>query len=301
MSHRILNVNVSLQSINQPQLCEEMLEAMTRDDRDSLLIVTSTKKISVSSKMLQIFSPLYRDILRDIPIKDGEPVTMILPDTESVNVQHLLDLLTSGKVRGTARAGDILTLAECFKIELRETDLAEPLKDMEKEQPPRIRVKKLEEMSSPVPSESLNADEARKPDSRNPPNNILIDDEKVVEEDRGRCSFCHKLFYSKFLKIHEEDHCRVRRSAHLPYKCHSCGIRYLNEEKLFNHMQKKHYQSHFLFHCSICDRRFQYQLPLKQHITKAHKNMKIHSPVNFVYKFSEGEGPPSCFYETILR
>ena len=76
MSHRILN----LQSINQLQLCEEMLEAMARDDRDSLQIVTSTQNISISSKLLQIFSPLYRDILRGIPIKikDSDPVTMIL-------------------------------------------------------------------------------------------------------------------------------------------------------------------------------------------------------------------------------
>ena len=42
MSHQILKVNVSLQSINQPQLCEQMLELMTRDDGGSLLIVTST-------------------------------------------------------------------------------------------------------------------------------------------------------------------------------------------------------------------------------------------------------------------
>ena len=66
MSHQILKVNVSLQSISQPQLCGQMLELMTRDDRDGLLIVTSTQRISVSSKLLQIFSPLYRDMLQDI-------------------------------------------------------------------------------------------------------------------------------------------------------------------------------------------------------------------------------------------
>ena len=30
MSHQNLKVNVRLQSINQPQLCEKMLETMTR-------------------------------------------------------------------------------------------------------------------------------------------------------------------------------------------------------------------------------------------------------------------------------
>ena len=166
MSHRILNVNVSLQSINQPQLCEEMLEAMTRDDRDSLLIVTSTQKISVSSKMLQIFSPLYRDILRDIPIKDGEPVTMILPDTEAAYVQHLLDLLTSGRVKVNnfwrawtcATAGEIFALAKCFKIEIRKTDMTTAwVQKVDKRPPPMIRVKKIQDLisSPPVPGEYL--------------------------------------------------------------------------------------------------------------------------------------------------
>ena len=46
MSHSI--VNVSLQSMNQSNLCEQVLETMTRDDMDSLLIVTSTYRVSVS-------------------------------------------------------------------------------------------------------------------------------------------------------------------------------------------------------------------------------------------------------------
>jgi len=48
-------------------------------------------------------------------------------DTEAVHVQHLFDLLTSGKVHdnhlASGSAGDILTLAECFKIEIRGTAL----------------------------------------------------------------------------------------------------------------------------------------------------------------------------------
>ena len=216
MSHRILNVNVSLQSINQPQLCEQMLDAMTRDDRDSLLMVTSTQRISISSKLLQIFSPLYRDILRDIPSKDNDPVTLIIPDTEAVHVQHLLDLLTGGKItkidRGSSK--DIVTLAQCFKIKLKEGDLS----DMEQKSPPRIKVKNIEEMSSMVPSPySLIAEEwYEKPDTINSPNVINIDDENELEDSKRemRCAFCLKVIGGgkKSLKYHEENQCRKRHT-----------------------------------------------------------------------------------------
>ena len=82
---------------------------------------------------------------------------MILPDTEAVHFQHLLDLLTSGKVHdnhlAAGSAGDILTLAECFKIEIRKTDfdLTPTPQDMDKRPPPMIRVKKLQDMMSSAP------------------------------------------------------------------------------------------------------------------------------------------------------
>ena len=117
MSHQILKVNVSLQSISQPQLCGQMLELMTREDRDGLLIVTSTQRISVSSKLLQIFSPLYRDILRDIPSNDNNQVTMIIPDTEAVHVKHLLDLVTSGRIKeADISCDDLRSLGSAFAI-----------------------------------------------------------------------------------------------------------------------------------------------------------------------------------------
>ena len=184
MFNRIL----SLQSINQPQLCEQMLEAMTRDDRDSLLMVTSTQRISMSSKLLQIFSPLYRDILRDIPSKDIDPVTLIIPDTEADHVQHLLDLLTSGKIQETARGSsrDIVTLAECFKIRLKESDLS----DIDQKLQPRIKVKKLGDMSSLVPS-------------------------TIERTETDKCSFCSKAFRGgrKSVRKHEETECKNRPNA----------------------------------------------------------------------------------------
>merc|ERR1719452_317369 len=115
---------------------------MTRDERDGLQIVTSTQRISVSSKLLRLFSPLYRDILRDIPISDNNSVTMFLPDYEAVHVHHLLDLLTSGRIKDKelplGSSGDILNLSKCFGIDLREADLIVSIEDnMSEKQPPR--------------------------------------------------------------------------------------------------------------------------------------------------------------------
>ena len=226
---------------------------------------------------------------------------MILPDTEAVHIQHLLDLLTSGKVRGFARAWAIFTLAKCFKIEIRKTDfdLTPTPQDMDKRPPPIIRVKKLQDMMSspPLSSEPLKEMQAKKPNSRNFPNV-----EKGVEEDRKSCVFCHKIFRISRLKIHLEEECRVRGSVNftvLPYKCKSCGILYLDKERLFAHMRRKHYPNVPLYHCSFCDSRFSKQLQLKQHISKAHKRASFQRHFKFVYRFSKREGPPSCFYDLI--
>ena len=247
MSHRILN----LQSINQLQLCEEMLEAMARDDRDSLQIVTSTQNISISSKLLQIFSPLYRDIFRDIPIKDSDPVTMILPDTEAVHVQHLLDLLTSGKVHDNHWYSEsilpILTLAECFKIEMRETDLTHPvhLQDMDKNPTPKIKVKNFEEMTSPIPipCESLNNEKGKNPSNPNFDEVISIDD--AEREDNSPLIALNKSLIDStvsestvdFSSTYEES----LSASSAQYKCDDCIEAFSTSRELYEHRNESHY------------------------------------------------------------
>ena len=81
-------------------------------------------------------------------------MTLIIPDTEAVHVQYLLDLLTGGKITKTDRGSskDIVTLAEIFKIKLKECDLL----NMEDQKAPlKIKVKNIEEMLSLVPRLSL--------------------------------------------------------------------------------------------------------------------------------------------------
>jgi len=216
MSHQILKVNVSLQSISQPQLCEQMLELMTRDDRGGLLIVTSTQRISVSSKLLQIFSPLYRDMLRDIPSSDNNSVTMFLPDFEAMHIRHLLGLLTSGRIKDKelplGLSGDILNLARCFGIDLREADLIVSVEDMREKPPPMIKVKNIHDLvSSPVLSESLDKEKSKKSKSKYFKEVINIDDGEDVEDDKGnKCAFCLQKIRRKSLKNHLKNQCEKR-------------------------------------------------------------------------------------------
>ena len=275
MSHRILNVNVSLQSINQPQLCEQMLDIMTRDDKDTLLVVTSTQRISISSKLLQIFSPLYRDILRDIPSTDRSQVTIIIPDTEAVHVKHLLDLMTSGRIKESLQSSDILALADCFKITLRENDLTFTFKPKKGS----LRVRNIEEMCIPVPSESPKEDVTNKASSNNFSNVINIDDEKDVSRKRKKrkkekkkenhfhemacppksCSFCHE-------KTDHTKDCITRGT----FQCHLCQARYKIQENLSNHFRMDHFIDITFFHCSLCNQRFKGPEELLKHLSAFH-------------------------------
>ena len=310
-------MNVSLQSLNQPQLCKQMLDVMTRDDMDGLLIVTSNKRISISSKLLQIFSPLYRDILRDIDIKDAGPVTMIIPDTEAVHVRYLLDLVTSGKINAKdisyddMGSLDIVALAESFKIDLRETDLLVPLvKDMRQDPSPRIEVK--QEISSPDPCHSFsNEIELRNADFSLPltpkikvensqnisskgPSLGFPNNNEETDYQGGKCSFCNKKRCEKRCR-ETLDQPRHRSALHFPFKCNVCPMRCSNHQSLFDHMTMKHFENCPPFHCSFCKQRFNKLNLLKRHITVSHKRI----PIKPVYNFPEGEEAPSCFFNTL--
>ena len=139
--------HLKLKSNCQPQFCEAMLETLTQDDTGSLLIVTSSETISISSKFLQILSPLYRDIIRDVGRDISEQqVTMIIPETAALTVRSLLALLVTGQVASTETQEDrlsyqdITTLARSFNIQVKENNLSKPGK---------LKLRNVEELLSP--------------------------------------------------------------------------------------------------------------------------------------------------------
>ena len=119
---------------------------------------------------------------------------MFLPDYEAVHVHHLLDLLTSGRIKDKelplGSAEDISNLAKCFKIHLREPDLMVSLEDMCEK--PRIKVKDIRDISSLVPCESLNKEKANESKSQDSQKVISIDDEEDTDNEVARCAFCFK-------------------------------------------------------------------------------------------------------------
>ena len=110
---------------------------------------------------------------------------------------------------------------------MRKTDLTHPLQDMDTNPPPKIRVKNLEELTSPIPNpcESRNYEIAKNPSNLNFDElisiqkeethfvrEINIDDEVVIKGQsvNVKCLFCHLVFPENEIKVHEEEYCQVR-------------------------------------------------------------------------------------------
>ena len=161
-------------------------------------------------------------MLRDVPSLDNNPMTIFLPDFEVMHVCHLLDLLTSGRIKDKqlplGSAGDILNLAKCFGIDLKESDLRVSFKDTREKPPQRIKVKNIDVMMfSTVPCEYFEKEEAKTSFSQELQEIINIDERTYVEDyfdlqyvedynEVNSCAFCFEKIRggNKSLKSHEE-------------------------------------------------------------------------------------------------
>ena len=125
-------------------------------DVSSLLIITSYQNITMSSKVMQMFSPLFRGLVADTSCLRGsdkkDPMTLILPDYKSEIMIHMMNVLKYGElVVGAEEIEEVKTkvstLAETLGIRLNldnNSSLDNPISDgscqVEK------RVKKLENL-----------------------------------------------------------------------------------------------------------------------------------------------------------
>ena len=84
------------------QMCIQMTERMSEEDAGTLVVITSDQKISMSTKVMQMFSPMFRDLVADTSSVGGsdkkEPTTVILPDYNSKMVLHLMNFLMYGEL-----------------------------------------------------------------------------------------------------------------------------------------------------------------------------------------------------------
>ena len=88
-------MNVTLEAVSQAGRCAAWLEALAGDEA-RVRVVTSSGAVTLSSKLLQLFSPLARETIARVPTQ--EPVVIIIPDTEASTVKHLANFLSKGQI-----------------------------------------------------------------------------------------------------------------------------------------------------------------------------------------------------------
>ena len=143
-------MTVIFQSHHQFEFCDKILRSFAEDDGESLLVATSSQEVSLASlKMLQIFSPLLREIVETLP-STSTPHILIIPDADAESWNYLTALLTDGNVDVNLPSDNsniqyqkdkISSLAQCLRLNL---DLE--TKQVSEEARIKLRVKRPEEL-----------------------------------------------------------------------------------------------------------------------------------------------------------
>ena len=109
---------------HQPQLLEMILGKIAEEETGRLIILTSDGRVNLSGKVIQIFSPLFRDLMATT-VTGGPAMVVSLPDVSSDSVIHLYQLLMWGEISGVGDKGikdvkkRVASQAESFGIKLK--------------------------------------------------------------------------------------------------------------------------------------------------------------------------------------
>ena len=115
---------VAFQSNNRFGDCAKILLDLLYSDYEDgntnrMTIVTGTGSVSVSQRLMEMMSPLVRDIVTSLPLRAIlEPVTIIFPDSDTTSLNKMMDLLLTGRTTTDTKESreGILNLAECLKM-----------------------------------------------------------------------------------------------------------------------------------------------------------------------------------------
>ena len=109
---------------HQAGRCAAWLDGLASDEA-RVQVVTSSGTVTVSSKLLQLFSPLARETIASIgAAQDGVDDVIMIPDAKATDVQALLSFLSKGQidVRGfsnqSAILQNIISLAKCLLVNI---------------------------------------------------------------------------------------------------------------------------------------------------------------------------------------
>jgi len=174
-------MTVIFQSHHQLDFCDRILRSLEEDDGDSLVVATSSPELSLASlKLLQLFSPLVREIVKTLPSMPSaaSPLTLILPDTDANSWKCLMGLLTSGNVDVCLPSCDtdverqkekISALARCLQINLESRQVSEKARI-------KLRVKRPEELLEDRSTSPIASNQAQE-------NNIVSNDYDSDQEN----------------------------------------------------------------------------------------------------------------------
>ena len=113
---------VTFQSRYKLGQCLEFLEDLFTEDAESghmMTIVTGTGSVSVSQRVMELLSPLLRDVIASLPVIAAmTPVTIIVPDSDSDTVNKMMELLLRGQtnVETNKCPEAILSLTRCLHL-----------------------------------------------------------------------------------------------------------------------------------------------------------------------------------------
>ena len=159
---------VTFNAIDKYGLCSQFMRDLSEDDLKNasmmIKIVTGTGTVSVSSRVMQLLSPLVRDVMASLPVTAvQEPVTIIIPDTDTAAVNKMMELLMTGQTYLDIKTKDvqdrIVSLARSLQITVNRL-----------EKVGKIRVRSMNELMM-------------KPCINN--NNIVGTDENIIEAENG--------------------------------------------------------------------------------------------------------------------
>ena len=106
--------------------CSAWLDGLASDEA-RVQVVTSSGTVTVSSKLLQLFSPLARETIASITpgaAQNGIDDVIMIPDAKATDVQALLSFLSRGQidVRGFSNQAaileNIISLAKCLLVNI---------------------------------------------------------------------------------------------------------------------------------------------------------------------------------------
>ena len=271
-------MSVLLSNQDQVDFCKTILGRIVKEDEGSLLIMTQTGFSISSRKLLQIFSPVLKDILGDGSSLGPEPVTLILPETKIATVTQLLHILNFGEFKKDGsennfiEKNNVVSLAMSLGIDLREIIESEHEDedrgkqtgcDTSNSKVGKIRVRNIDELKeTPLHFSAEEALSVRSTSGRGAHRKIL--DRKMKENKVPLLSDFQDSGKSDGQVLNFQNGVKSK------YECGICNHNAETKLALFLHINKKHYGIKNLFHCKLCPKNFDRLQKLGQHLKGKH-------------------------------